>query len=369
MSLTFNIVYTPGTVAYLSFFVHSLLKWSNCRFRLVSNGCLLPERRLLQQLCRQQDRLEYFTVPTNGMADHGTVLNYLQTMTTEDYFCFMDSDLFATGNFVGEFLPYLDDNVAVFSGTPVWMTFAQGILPAAFQTVSGVHHQTDDGICLGSTYFAIYDNRVLTDCMQSTGIGFQSYQWAEVPREFQQTFTASGLQKQNYDTAKVLNLVLQQQGRALRYTESARLCHIGGFSFLRKPEPASESLKSRAMSQLLRSPIHNAISTLQKKWRSKMAWRDIDGMSESERQALIVQRLNQRDPTRRYFRDLLTALIARQPLPDRPTIGNTQLDAGIATATENIRTLYEDSTPGRPGRRWRGTTGDCVARHTAERVE
>ena len=36
MPLTFNVIYTPGSVRYLSFFVWSLLRWSDASFRLVS---------------------------------------------------------------------------------------------------------------------------------------------------------------------------------------------------------------------------------------------------------------------------------------------------------------------------------------------
>ena len=133
MSLQFNIIYTPGTVQQLSFFVWSLLKWTPASFRLVSNGCLLPEQRYLAKLCRQEPRLEFWAIPTKASLSHGQALNYLQALTQEDRFCFMDSDIFAIGDFAAEIVPYQSDHAGIFGGMPIWVKAAEQVLPAGFR--------------------------------------------------------------------------------------------------------------------------------------------------------------------------------------------------------------------------------------------
>lgn len=352
MPLTFNIVYTPGTVAYLIPFLASLLRWSDCRFRLVSNGCLLPERRLLQQVSAADERLSCYTMPTNGMADHGTVLNYLQAMTTDRYFCFMDSDLFATGDFLSELMPLLRGRAAVFSGAPAWMTFAQGILPSHFVTVSGVHHQTDRGTCLGSSYFAIYDNRALTDCLQATGIGFQTCRWGELPGQIRQSFASLGWQKQGFDTGKVLNLLLQLRGQDLQYADSERLRHIGGFSFLSQDNSNLRGWKQRLSERLVNSPLGPLTEQVRQRWRTHLALRNAEGLSLEEYLAIRQRRVGQRDPTRHYFRQLLRALAVGQPWPDLPVTGVAEVDSRIALLTEQLQMLSEQH---------RGTQGHHAA--------
>ena len=116
MGFEFNIIFTPGTVKYLSLFLWSLLKWSDCSFRLVSNGCLPPERRYLKKLSRQNPRLEFWAIPTQNSKPHGLALNYLHAMTHSKHFCFMDSDIFATGDFIGPLARHQDQYAGIFSG-------------------------------------------------------------------------------------------------------------------------------------------------------------------------------------------------------------------------------------------------------------
>ncbi len=343
MTPTFHIVFTPGTVPYLAFFVSSLLDHSECHFRLVSNGCLAPERLMLQKLCAGSDRLTFLTVPTKGMADHGTILNYLQAINDEDRFCFLDSDLLATGDFMAELGPYLSDTCGLFSAGPVWTTFADGILPSEFGLMSGLHHHTDDGTCLGSTFFAAYDHQQLTEVIQSTGIGFQAYNWDELPVDIRRLLSSRGWEKRGYDTAKVLNLILQARGGQLRYVEADTLCHIGGFSFLPAQQGGASNWQHRIVDRLMDSPLRRVLAPLRSRWRSHVAYRDIEGLSEPERQAIIAQRVKQRDPVRRYFLQLLTSLVTDQTLPQQPTIGIPEIDAGVEHARERILDTYARS--------------------------
>lgn len=116
MSLCFHLIYTPGTVQPLRLLLYSLLKFSDCTFRLVANGCTRAERGDLQRLCAGNTRLSYIALPTPKIMLHGEALNYLQAQSQDQIFCFMDSDIYAVGEFLTTFLPCLDRYSAVFSG-------------------------------------------------------------------------------------------------------------------------------------------------------------------------------------------------------------------------------------------------------------
>ncbi len=145
MKLTVNIVYTPGTVSMLSFMVHSLLYWSDCSFRLVSNACLPPERRYLQSLCKVNPRLEFWTLPAKKVWPHSQALIYLHALTSGSMFGFMDSDIFATGEFLPGLTTGFASHAAVFTGAPVWSGAANQVMPQNFQTVSGPYNRTEVG--------------------------------------------------------------------------------------------------------------------------------------------------------------------------------------------------------------------------------
>ncbi|NRD89679.1 hypothetical protein C8024_09775 [Sphingopyxis sp. BSNA05] len=100
--ITFNIIYTPGTVIHLLPFVQSLLRQSAARFRLVDNGCMMPERRILENFVKTHERLELWQMSGDGCRPHGEVLDALFALETPGPFAFMDSDIVASG-------PFLDD--------------------------------------------------------------------------------------------------------------------------------------------------------------------------------------------------------------------------------------------------------------------
>ena len=137
MELNFNIVYTVGTVRYLRLLVFSLLKWSEASFRLVANGCSPEEAHMLEELCRSSSQLEFLALPSTTLLPHSDVLSHLQSMEQSQYFCFMDSDILATGDFVSEMAPYLGQYSAVFSATPIWCTEEEQVLPDILPRMPG----------------------------------------------------------------------------------------------------------------------------------------------------------------------------------------------------------------------------------------
>jgi hypothetical protein len=154
---TFNIIYMPGTVKYLYFFVLSLLKWSDCSFRLVSNGCGPAEVNLLKQFCRQQPRLELCVLPFNRVIPHDQALAYLHALDQPDYFCFMDSDIFAKGDFLTPLVPHLNQHAALFSSSSCWCKAEEQILPTSFRKMQGRFNHTDQGVgCMPGEYLFCY---------------------------------------------------------------------------------------------------------------------------------------------------------------------------------------------------------------------
>ena len=228
--LKFNIIYIAGTVNYLSLFVFSLLKWSNCSFRLVSNGCHPEEKSLLERICMTSSRLEYLELPGENGMKHGKALALLQSMEEGDYFCFLDSDIFATHDFPGELFKLMEQHVAVFSCSPIWFAAEEQILPDFHPRMPGHFNKADNDVCLGTTYFAIYENKTLTEFLQRTGLHFDKYNWEDIPAQYQKRLEQMDLKKQIYDTAKVLNLVMQTEGNQIIVHDTTALCHIGGIS-------------------------------------------------------------------------------------------------------------------------------------------
>ena len=342
MRFKFNIIYTPGTVKYLSFFVWSLLKWSDCSFRLVSNGCLPAERRYLQTLCRQDERLAFWSIPTKSSLPHGQVLNYLQAMSRSDYFCFMDSDIFATGDFLAGITPNLASHTGVFSGTPIWVKEEEEVMPHAFRHMVGTFNRTDRGVCLGSTYVALYDNHALTELMQSTGIGFEEYRWHEIPEEVQEPLMSLGLDKDLYDTGKVLNLLLLSQGAELLYLDSPALCHIGGTSFQVGYDNQPQSIKGRIINRLMNSKIGSPLKAVRQRRTMASYQKRYQDAPEAEYHLNVRQRRQHRDPVRQYFLRLLNALFQHAPVPHPPVTGEEEIDRKLLEAKKQLILLFAE---------------------------
>ncbi len=342
MKVRFNIVYTPGTVKYLSFFVWSLLRCSDASFRLVSNGCLPPERRYLQQLCTRAPCLEFRAIPTKTSLPHGQVLNYLQAMTRADHFCFMDSDIFATGDFLGGITADLERYAGVFSGSPIWVKRCEEVMPHAFRHMAGTFNRTDTGVCLGSTYVAVYDNHLLTTIMQSTGIGFEEYRWAEIPANVQEQLAGLDMAKDTYDTGKVLNLLLLAQDEELIYLDSPALCHVGGTSFQVHYDRQPRSVRSKVLNWLAASGLRSPIKHIRRRRATESYRERYRDAPEAEFQLNVTQRSLHRNPVRQYFLRLLNALFHDAPAPPPPVTGDEEIDQRLLDARDRLILLFEE---------------------------
>ncbi len=212
--LQFNIIFTPHTVACLAPFIESLLHWSDCRYRIVANACLPAEKSLLRELCSGSARLEYLDGPREIMVDHGSMLNWLHERTDSPWFCFMDSDILATAPFAAELIAYLEHCDVFSSGHPLWYAPEDIVLPPAFRRLHGIHFGTSDGITLGSTYFAVYDNRILSAAMAATGIDFRTRRWEQVPERHRAALAGAGTRQAGVRYGPAPYVAHAPQGRA-----------------------------------------------------------------------------------------------------------------------------------------------------------
>jgi hypothetical protein len=329
--LKFNIICTPGAVQYAPLFALSLRKWSDCSFRLVANGCSLIENRVLLEFCEKDPRFEFFALPVKTAIQHGKALSYLQSHERSDTFCFMDSDILATGEFLSELTPYLNQYAGVFSGSPVWLEDEDKVLPATFQEMAGRYSRTDQNICLGSSYFAIYDNQALTQTIQSTGIGLNRYPWANIPVETQNQLVQMGLRKTGYDTSKLLNLLLLNQGERLLFSASSDLQHVGGISTIAThySSPASQvRVLLSQFSVLRRIPMPRPLSR---------------SIRVSTTELLAMRRVRKKKiKTCRYIGKLLHALFQERPLPTIPSFDEPQIGKRVERLTTHIIDLHKE---------------------------
>jgi hypothetical protein len=242
----------------------------------------------------------------------------------------MDSDILVTGDFPGPFACGLSHQAGFFSGSSSWCKAQEQILPASFQNMFGRYHHTEQGTCLGSTYFAIYDNRILNQLIQTTGIDFRHYRWKDIPTQYQAQLAKLRLNKAFYDTGKLINLLLLVQGQSLAYEDLTLIQHIGGLSRINDGRSALSILRKSATSlrwqwrRLNGSLGKGAIHSIQPEIQA--------GYKVFKRRTMVAA----------YFGQLLQALFERQPLPDPPAINDAEIEEKVTLATTAIVNLYQE---------------------------
>ena len=333
--LTFYIIYTPDTVRLLSFFVKSLLYHSDCNFCLVSNACREDEDTILRQMCVGEKRLSFLKLPTEKMWSHGEALNYLFHLNKSDYFCFMDSDIFATGKFLTQFEPLIEKNAGVFSCSSLWMRDEEKAVPDSYPILSGRYNRTSDGICLGSSYFAIYNCKKINALIEKSSIDLNNFFWKDLPVKHQKEIAELGLQRKRYDTCRVFNLRLLSRGEQLHFEESKHLVHIGGISAktARNELLANKHLakilyklpESYLKQQLLRIAAFS-IKKLHLVYKKRMRHRTLAVV----RKAVV----------NRYFSQLLESLLENSKPPKLPKLMDKETQHKLEEASEALKEMH-----------------------------
>jgi hypothetical protein len=328
--MKFHIIYTPGSVKHLQLFLFSLLKWLDCSFCLVANGCSAEETRILQTLCQDNPRLEFLELSRKNVLEHGQALSILHTREHSEHFCFMDSDILAIGDFLSELEPYLGQNAGVFSGSPLFCSEAERTLPENFSNLGGRFNRTERGLCLGSSYLAMYNNSVLTQVMQSTSIGFELAGWTDVPEPYQKWLVEMEVQSALYDTGKLLNLVLLAQGERLIFVDSPNMRHISGMS--------DSALRESGL-QPQRTTRQSATQWARRKLGQLMISAGLRTDTEITMQLKIGRK---RRTVSRHITEVLRALFENRPLPLVPDMDDRQIAEEIRRTTADIVALYEE---------------------------
>jgi hypothetical protein len=286
---------------------------------------------LLKDLCDKNSRLEFLALPSDKVIGHGQALSYLQTLEHSDYFCFMDSDILAAGEFLRELTPYVGQYTGVFSGSPIWCRNEEQVLPETSQGMGGRYNRANRGMCLGSTYFAIYDNRILSQFIQSTGISFRRFRWRDIPIQWKDQLVELGMERRSYDTGKVLNLLLLAHGEQLSFVESSFLQHIGGISdyaVYRNRSPAR-----RIVAKLKRIKRQVKLT-----FRMNLAGQD-KMFGELVRSHMGRRR---RNVAGFYFTQVLRSSFENRPPPAIPDVDDPEIAKRFEWVTMNIVSLYEE---------------------------
>ena len=227
MDLLFHIIFIPHSVKYLQYGVLSLVKYSNYRYCLISNGLDDAEHAILEDLAASNDRISLKGVPGTKILPHGDIVNQLFKECTEDYFCLMDNDIFATAPFQKS----LEENFIdcdVFSSA-----YTLGADPTdAGAGYMGSHLQTPGGMPLAVTHLCIYPRRKLATLIDETGVGFEHYFPMEnMPNiALEENFPEDLSQVHKLDTGILMNILAGMRGWRFRFSDLNELVHIGSIA-------------------------------------------------------------------------------------------------------------------------------------------
>jgi hypothetical protein len=221
---------TPGTFRYLQLFTRSLLAQSELRVRIAANGCPAGELQLMRRFAEDHGpRVEVFELSGSTMVPHGLALDEIFGECDDgDYFFFVDSDVKARRPFMEMFLALLARFDVVTSCNVAWSD--DSILPVAATDLVGRHAVGHDGFVYGSSYLAIYRRAAIERVRSAWGVTFRAYPYDRLAPTVQRRLAEMGRQFRLYDTAKVLNILLQGDGFALTHVDNPALAHVGGIS-------------------------------------------------------------------------------------------------------------------------------------------
>jgi hypothetical protein len=243
----FNVVITPGTFRYLRLFTASLLAQSGVQLRLVANGCSPEELREMRSFATDAGaRTTVFALSGSSMVPHGVALDQIYAATDDgDFFCFVDSDVKATGPFMDLFLALLTRADLVTSCSVAWSD--DTVLPPDASDLVGRHSIGHDGFVYGSSYLAIYRRDRVEQVRSAWPVTFRAYAYDKLPELVQRRLEEMGRRFRLYDTAKVLNILLQGDGGVLTHAENPALVHIGGISqYLSDPSVLARGAQATA---------------------------------------------------------------------------------------------------------------------------
>lgn len=243
--LVFNVVWTGTVFDHLEPFVASQLAQGSARFRFIANACPPHQVAALAGFAAAHPGrvVEVLEVSTDRMVRHGDALDQvLQTRDDGAWFAFVDPDIAALGPYLPPFLDLLAEADAVTSGREVWSS--TNVRPVDHPGVSGEHFFDQDGYVFGSPHFAIYRRSALLDTTRRWSVGF-STAGGDLSEPARARLEEVGRSFWIYDTAKIVNILLQADGHRLVHQEHPDLLHIGGVSHFLAPPSSAPAAQGR----------------------------------------------------------------------------------------------------------------------------
>jgi hypothetical protein len=232
----FNIVWTGTDFTYLRLFVASQIAQSEARFRFVANGCTREQIDRMERFAeRHPERvIEVLDVSTDAIIAHGVALDRVRACRDDGrFFCLVDPDIKANAPFLHEFTALFDEGyAAVTSGREVWSD--DNLVPVGNVGVAGEHFFDRAGFLFGSPHLALYDRNALDETAARWGVGLGSA-GPDLSDAARARLTELGLDYIVYDTAKIVNALLQSDGHRIAHRDVPQLVHIGGMSHYLSP--------------------------------------------------------------------------------------------------------------------------------------
>jgi hypothetical protein len=238
----FNIVVTGRVFWHLRYFVCSLVHNSDAHFRLVANGCAPETLALLDDYAAAHPGqvVEILDVSPAAIVAHGVALDAVRSVRDDgDLFCFVDTDIKARAPFLAPYLELLRTHAAVTSGKQVWVD--DHVVPDTHfgLGLDGRHFFHPDGFVYGCPHLALYQRADLDETCARWGVGLGSA-GPDLSDEARTQLVTIGHHYKIYDTGKIVNILLQVDGRSLCHIDPDELIHIGGMShFLSPPDPGA----------------------------------------------------------------------------------------------------------------------------------
>ena len=230
MTYLVNIIFVRNSVAELLPFFRSLLEHTDCRYRLVANGCTAAERaRLMAEA--ESARVDYHEGSRDEVLVHGVMLEQLLELESSDYFVFVDSDILAIGPASFDALLPDETEGGRCSALPLWHRPSERTAPSGFRILGGRFIEVEGSdVVTGCSYAAGYRTERLRAIMAEREISLASTRAAQLPSAVRDELTRRKLEFDLYDTLKVANILLHGAGWPVSMVELDNIIHVGALS-------------------------------------------------------------------------------------------------------------------------------------------
>lgn len=299
--LIFNCIYTHGTVNLLLPMASSLITHNDIKLRLISNGCSKDEILILRNIAANNENILFYNYQFEKIVPHHEVLNHIFELDNDKYFCFLDSDIFCTSNFITSVIDDLNNTAALFSCKPI----SESPKEPELERLQGRHFHARKNRLVGGSYFAIYNRSNVKEIIKKTGLKFNRMEWVDIDHDIQSTLVDNALKYSRYDTAKLLNIFLHLNNYKLKYTEYDTVFHIGGLS-----------------------------------WNTSINGNKKD-LTFNVQNVSLKKAIDKRYTIASYFTDLIEALTYNKELPQLNRIDNLEEQEKIKLTAQKIIDLYQ----------------------------